>query len=133
MGIQRESDRLMVPNRISRSRGRWIRHAAPRPGRGSRRRERLLHDALAHGRELFPELCGMSKAAGVVPHLPKYVDVKWKLNELTNTGVTGDPTKATPEKGREMREAMVEAVVKSISALDATNWDYRSPEVVKGR
>jgi len=83
--------------------------------------------------ELLPELCGMSKAAGVVPHLPKYVDVKRKFNELTNTGVTGDPTKATPEKGRKMREAMVEAVVKSISALDATDWDYLSPEVVKVR
>ena len=65
--------------------------------------------------------------------MPKYVDVKRKFNELTNTGVTGDPTKATPEKGRKMREAMVEAVVKSISALDATDWDYLSPEVVKVR
>ena len=36
--------------------------------------------------ELFPELCDMSKAAGVVPHLPKYVDIKWLFNELTNTG-----------------------------------------------
>ena len=83
--------------------------------------------------ELFPEPCDMSKAAGVVPHLPKYVDVKWKFNELANTGVTGDPTKATPEKGRKMREAMVEAVVKTIPDLDATDWDYRSPEVVRGR
>jgi len=83
--------------------------------------------------ELFPELCDMSKAVGVVPHLPKYVDVKWKFNELTNTGVTGDPTKGTPEKGRKMREAMVEAVVKIITDLDATDWDYRSTEVAKGR
>jgi len=83
--------------------------------------------------ELFPELCGMSKAAGVVPHLPECVDVKWKFNELTNTGVTDDPTKATPEKGRKMREAMVEAVVKIISALDAADWDDRTPVVVKGQ
>ncbi len=61
----------------------------------------------------------------MVPHLPKYVDVKWKFNELTNTGVTGDPTKGTPEKGRKMPEAMVEAVVKIISDLDATDWDWR--------
>jgi creatinine amidohydrolase len=83
--------------------------------------------------ELFPELCDMSKAAGVVPHLPKYVDVKWKFNELTNTGVTGDPTMGTPEKGRKMRQAMVDAVVKIISDLDKSDWDYRSQEVVKGR
>lgn len=79
--------------------------------------------------ELFPELCDMSKAAGVVPHLPKYVDVKWLFNELTNTGASGDPTKATPEKGKKMREALVDAVVKILSDLDKKDWDYRSPEV----
>ena len=75
----------------------------------------------------------MSKATGVVPHLPKYVDVKWKFIELTNTGVTGDPTRGTPAKGRKLRHALVDAVVKIISDLDATDWDYRSPEAVKGR
>lgn len=82
--------------------------------------------------ELFPELCDMSRAAGVVPHLPKYVDVKWKFNELTNTGATGDPTKGTREKGRKMREALVDEVVKILSDLDRTGWDYRSLEVKKG-
>jgi creatinine amidohydrolase len=83
--------------------------------------------------ELFPELVDMSKAAGVVPHLPKYVDVKWKFDELTNTGATGDPTKGTREKGRRMREAMVDAVVKILADLDAHGWDYRSPEVAAGK
>jgi creatinine amidohydrolase/Fe(II)-dependent formamide hydrolase-like protein len=75
----------------------------------------------------------MPKASGVVPHLPECADVKWKFNQLTNTGVADDPTKATPEKGRKMREAMVEAVVKIVSALDASDWDCRTPVVVKGR
>jgi creatinine amidohydrolase len=81
--------------------------------------------------ELFPELCDLSKAAGVVPRLPKYLDVKWLFKELTNTGTSGDPTKGTPEKGRKMREVLVEAMVKALSELDRKGWDYRSPEVAK--
>jgi len=80
--------------------------------------------------ELFPELCNPSKAAGVVPHLPKHLDVKWRFSELTNTGATGDPTKATPEKGRKMRQVLVDTMVKALSDLDAAGWDWRSPEVV---
>jgi len=79
--------------------------------------------------ELFPELCDVSKAAGVVPHLPRYLDVKWLFKELTNTGTSGDPTKGTREKGRKMREVLVEAMVKVLSELDRSGWDYRSPEV----
>jgi creatinine amidohydrolase len=81
--------------------------------------------------ELFPELCDFSKAAGVVPHLPKYVDIKWKFSELTDTGASGDPTKGSREKGKKMREVLVEAVVKILSDLDKNGWDYRSPEVAK--
>jgi creatinine amidohydrolase len=79
--------------------------------------------------ELFPELCDASKAAGVVPKLPKYLEVKWLFKELTNTGASGDPTKGTREKGKKMREVLVEAMVKAISELDRGGWDYRSPEL----
>ena len=82
--------------------------------------------------ELFPELCNPSKAVGVVPQLPKYLDVKWLFNELTNVGATGDPTKATPAKGKKMREVLVDAMVKALSDLDAKGWDWRSPEVIAG-
>ncbi len=79
--------------------------------------------------ELFPELCDPSKAAGVVPELPKYLEVKWLFKELTNTGASGDPTKGTREKGRKMREVLVEAMVKAIQELDRNGWDFRSPGV----
>jgi creatinine amidohydrolase len=79
--------------------------------------------------ELFPELCDASKAAGVVPRLPRHLDVKWLFNELTNTGASGDPTKGTREKGKKMREVLVEAMVKVLSELDRNGWDYRSHEV----
>jgi len=81
--------------------------------------------------ELFPELCDTSKAIGVVPHLPPHVDIKWTFNELTNTGASGDPTKATKEKGRKMREALVNTVVKILEDLNKNEWDYRSPETKK--
>ncbi len=79
--------------------------------------------------ELFPELCNPSAAAGVVPNLPKHLDVKWRFSELTNTGATGDPTKATAAKGKKMREVLVDAMVKALSDLDAAGWDWRSPQV----
>jgi creatinine amidohydrolase len=80
--------------------------------------------------ELFPDLVDMSRAIGVVPSkLPPYVDVKWTFDELTNTGASGDPTKATKEKGKKMREVLVDVMVKVIEELDKNNWDYRSPEV----
>jgi creatinine amidohydrolase len=77
---------------------------------------------------LFPELCEPSKAAGVVPHLPPHVDVKWTFNELTNVGASGDPTKATLEKGKKMRETLVDTVVGILTDLDKNDWEYRSPE-----
>jgi creatinine amidohydrolase len=59
--------------------------------------------------------------------------VKWLFKELTNTGATGDPTQGTREKGRKMREVLVEAMVKALSNLDRSGWDWRSPEVVKNK
>ena len=82
--------------------------------------------------ELFPELCDMSKAKGVVPDLPKHLNVKWTFNELTNTGTSGDPTKGTREKGAKMRAALVDELVRLLTDLDAKGWDWRSPEVIKG-
>jgi creatinine amidohydrolase len=82
--------------------------------------------------ELFPELCDHSKAAGVVPQLPRNLDVKWLFKELTNTGATGDPTKGSAEKGRKMRQVLVDAMVKALSELEKSGWDWRSPEVRKG-
>jgi creatinine amidohydrolase len=83
--------------------------------------------------ELFPELVDMAKASGVVPQLPKLVDVKWTFNELTSTGTTGDPTRGTREKGRRMREALVDAMVKVLADLDKAGWEYRSPGAPGGR
>jgi creatinine amidohydrolase len=57
------------------------------------------------------------------------VDVKWTFNELTNVGASGDPTKASLEKGKKMREILVNTVVGILTDLDKNDWDYRSPEI----
>lgn len=69
-----------------------------------------------------PELVDMSKARGVVPDLPENVKIKWRFEELTPYGVTGDPTKATKEKGRLMRDVLLEALVNFVNEMDRRDW-----------
>jgi len=94
-------------------------------------------NGLGHGGEgelsialaLFPELCEPGLARGVVPRLPPYVDIKWTFSELTDCGATGDPTRATREKGIVIKETLVETIAGVLNDLDESGWDYRSPEV----
>jgi creatinine amidohydrolase len=92
-------------------------------------------DGLGHGGEgelslalaFFPELCEPEKAVGIVPdNLPSYGEVKWLFSELTNCGATGDPTKASREKGLRMKQVLVEAIVEIFRVLDDSGWEYRS-------
>ncbi|MBI5606460.1 MAG: creatininase family protein [Deltaproteobacteria bacterium] len=78
------------------------------------------------GLALFPELIEMKHARGVVPKLPEGIDIKWNFAELTDCGATGDPTKATAEKGRMMEEALVKTIVQFIKDMDACDWHYNS-------
>lgn len=73
---------------------------------------------------LFPELCRMENAQGVVPNLPSQMNIKWTFNELTPYGATGDPTKGTPEKGKKMFEVLVDLVVSFIRKMESQNWRY---------
>lgn len=95
-------------------------------------------DGLGHAGEgessiayyLYPQWCEPDLAKGYVPDkLPKYVDVKWDFSELTNCAATGDPTKATPEKGEKMTKVLVDACVEAIEELDAMGWDYRTSSI----
>lgn len=52
----------------------------------------------------------MEFARGVVPNLPSNIDIKWNFAELTDCGATGDPTKATAEKGIKMEKVLVDLV-----------------------
>ena len=74
---------------------------------------------------LYPEWNEPELAKGFVPdRLPRFTQIKWDFSELTSSAATGDPTKATAEKGRKMTEALVDCVVKEIEELDAAGWEY---------
>ena len=62
-------------------------------------------------------------------NLPDYVEIKWDFAELTNTAATGDPTKATPEKGEKMAKVLVKCMVDAIKKLDEIGWDYRTTAI----
>lgn len=73
---------------------------------------------------LFPELSRMEEARGVIPDLPEGLEIKWRFEELTPYGATGDPTKGTAEKGRKMFEALVEYVVRFVGEMEKRGWKY---------
>jgi len=73
---------------------------------------------------LYPELVDMSKAKGIVPPLPDKVEIKWTFDELTDTGATGDPTKATKEKGEKMVKVLVDLLVNFFNDMDKKDWKY---------
>ena len=79
---------------------------------------------------LFPQWCEPELAAGVVPdRLPAHIEIKWDFSELTDTAATGDPTRATAEKGAKMEAALVDCVVSAIRQLDEMDWDYTSSAI----
>ena len=76
---------------------------------------------------LFEDWCQPELAKGVIPdHLPKDVSLQWLFAEITDTGSTGDPTKATREKGKLMAEALIQMTVDTLKELDAMDWKYHS-------
>jgi creatinine amidohydrolase len=70
-----------------------------------------------------PELVNMNKARGHIPVLPEHVQVKWLFREITPYGVTGDPTKATSEKGIMMWDALVDHLVSFVREMDGNGWE----------
>lgn len=92
-------------------------------------------DGLGHAGEgesslayyLYEQWCEPELADGIVPdNLPTNVNMQWSFEEITHSGATGDPTKATKEKGEKMAQVLIKAVVDSIRELDANGWNYNS-------
>jgi creatinine amidohydrolase/Fe(II)-dependent formamide hydrolase-like protein len=88
---------------------------------------------------LRPELVDMERAAAQVPHFSnRYLDfsssvsVSWfaRTSRISPTGVMGDPTKASAEKGRAMWAVMVRNLVELVETLKLTPLDqlYRRRE-----
>lgn len=76
---------------------------------------------------LYEQWCEPELADGIVPdHLPKDANIQWNFGEITHSGATGDPTKASKEKGEKMSNALVKAMADTIRELDSTGWNYNS-------
>jgi creatinine amidohydrolase len=90
-------------------------------------------DGLGHGGEaetsamlaVRPDLVRMNNAPkAVIPKLPSKVRIYWKFKELSNTGATGAPRKATVKKGNEIVETL-EGILKSfLDEMDRSKWKY---------
>ncbi len=78
------------------------------------------------GLSLFGDLIEMEHADGVVPDLPKNIEIKWNFAELTDCCATGDPTKATKEKGDKMKRVVIDEVADFMKKMDACDWNYNS-------
>ncbi|MCP1662481.1 MAG: creatininase family protein [Methanocalculus sp. MSAO_Arc1] len=77
---------------------------------------------LSIGLALFEELCQPELARGRVPDLPEFGKMIWLSSEITDTGATGDPTKASVEKGMVMKETLVDAIVAMLTRQNETGW-----------
>jgi creatinine amidohydrolase len=73
-----------------------------------------------------PELVNMEQAPKeVIPKLPgNDIRIYWKINELTNTGATGAPQKASIKKGEEAIRILERVVVSFLKEMEKNNWRY---------
>lgn len=89
-------------------------------------------NGLGHGGEgetsiglaMFPELCDMSQAKGMIPDMDPNVKLVWNFQELTDYGASGAPEKGTAEKGQKMKQVLVDCLVEFVNRMDAQNWRY---------
>ncbi len=73
-----------------------------------------------------PDLVNMNKAPiQVIPKFPSdNVRIYWKFDELTNTGATGAPRKATVHKGIQALNSLENVLLEFINSMDKTDWKY---------
>lgn len=76
------------------------------------------------GLALFEELIQMEHAEGVIPDLPEHVEIKWRFEELTPTGASGDPSVATVEKGKKLEEVVLQVLEDFVIKMDEYGWEY---------
>jgi creatinine amidohydrolase len=89
---------------------------------------------LGHGGEaetsamlaIRPNLVNMKQAPiEVIPELPSdKIRIYWNFDELTRTGATGAPKKATVQKGKQALKALEDTLLSFINDMDRTEWRY---------
>jgi creatinine amidohydrolase len=91
-------------------------------------------NGLGHGGEaetsamlaIRPDLVDMDHAPEeVIPKLPDdTVRIYWKFNELTNTGATGSPKRASVEKGEKALKLLEDVLVSFANEMEKHDWKY---------
>jgi creatinine amidohydrolase len=90
-------------------------------------------NGLGHGGEaetsamlaLRPDLVNLTLAPkDVIPKLPDNVRIYWKFNELTDTGATGAPRKATRAKGDKIIRILENILLAFILDMEKNQWKY---------
>jgi creatinine amidohydrolase len=89
---------------------------------------------LGHGGEaetsgmlaIRPDLVNMKQAPHeVIPQLPgDKIRIYWNFDELTHTGATGAPRKATGRKGEQALKALEDTLLSFIDDMDRNEWRY---------
>jgi creatinine amidohydrolase len=84
-----------------------------------------------------PDLVNMNYAPRkTIPKLPDNLRIYWKFKELTNTGATGAPRKATRSKGKEVLKALERLLLAFINEMDKNDWKYglaKKSEAARGQ
>jgi creatinine amidohydrolase len=60
----------------------------------------------------------------MIPKLPSNIRIYWKFNELSDTGTTGAPRKATVEKGCQILETLEAILISFLTDMDKNKWKY---------
>ncbi len=89
-------------------------------------------DGLGHGGEgetsialaMFPKLVDKSRSKRMIPDMDPHVKLIWNFDELTDYGSSGDPGKATLEKGQKMKQVLIDYVVDFVNRMDKQDWMY---------
>jgi creatinine amidohydrolase len=70
-----------------------------------------------------PELVNFDIAKGVIPNLPENIQYTWLFGEITPYGATGDPRKATDQKGEKMNKVLTKLLVDCVKEMDEKDWE----------
>ena len=72
-----------------------------------------------------PDLVNLNNASEeTIPNLPKYIRIYWNFDELTNSGSTGAPRKATPQKGNTILTILEKEIISFLLSMESTSWKY---------
>jgi creatinine amidohydrolase len=66
----------------------------------------------------------MGRARGQIPDMDPNVKLVWNFQELTEHGASGAPEKGSAEKGRKMKQVLVDYLVGFVQRMDRQGWKY---------